>query len=247
MLKGKVALITGSVTGIGKEIAMLYAENGAQLVINYPVSSMEEQAREVAQEIEAKGGTAIALCADVSKFEEAKALIDQTIGHYGKLDILVNNAGITRDMLLLRMTEEEFDKVISVNLKGVFNCTKHASRAMMKTGGSIINMASVVGITGNIGQVNYSASKAGVIGLTKSVAREFAPKNIRVNAIAPGFIVSDMTDKLSDTVKESITGTIPMKRFGTVKDVANTALFLACDLSTYITGEIIKVDGGMAM
>ncbi|MDF2615222.1 MAG: fabG [Clostridia bacterium] len=247
MLKDKVAIVTGSVRGIGKEIAMLYAENGAKVVINYPMHSMGQEAKDVVLEIESKGGTAIAVCADVSSFEESKALIDKTISTYGKLDILVNNAGITKDMLLLRMTEEEFDKVISVNLKGVFNCTKHASRAMLKSGGSIINMASVVGIAGNVGQANYAASKAGVIGFTKSVAREFGQKNVRVNAIAPGFIVSDMTDKLSDSIKESVTGNIPMKRFGSMRDVANTALFLGSDLATYITGEVIKVDGGMAM
>jgi 3-oxoacyl-[acyl-carrier protein] reductase len=150
-------------------------------------------------------------------------------------------------MLILRMTEEEFDRVIAVNLKGVFNCTKHASRVMLKAGGSIINMTSVVGITGNVGQANYAASKAGVIGFTKSVAREFAQKNVRVNAIAPGFIVTDMTDSLADSIKESVTSSIPMKRFGSAKDVANAALFLGSELSSYITGEIIKVDGGMAM
>lgn len=247
MLKDKVAIVTGSVRGIGKEIAMLYAENGAKVVVNYPMHSMGQEAKDVVEEIEGKGGEAIAVCADVSNFEESKALIDKTINHFGKLDILVNNAGITKDMLLLRMTEEEFDKVISVNLKGVFNCTKHASRAMLKTGGSIINMASVVGITGNVGQGNYAASKAGVIGFTKSIAREFGQKNVRVNAIAPGFIVSDMTEKLSESIKETVTGNIPMKRFGSMRDVANTALFLASELSTYITGEVIRVDGGMAM
>ena len=247
MLKDKVAIVTGSVRGIGKEIAMLYAENGAKVVVNYPMHSMGQEAKDVVDEIEGKGGEAIAVCADVSNFEESKALIDKTISHFGKLDILVNNAGITKDMLLLRMTEEEFDKVISVNLKGVFNCTKHASRAMLKTGGSIINMASVVGITGNVGQGNYAASKAGVIGFTKSIAREFGQKNVRVNAIAPGFIVSDMTEKLSESIKETVTGNIPMKRFGSMRDVANTALFLASELSAYITGEVIRVDGGMAM
>ncbi len=247
MLKDKVAIVTGSVRGIGKEIAMLYIENGAKVVINYPMHSMGQEAKAVVEEIEEKGGEAIAVCADVSNFEESKALIEKTINHFGKLDILVNNAGITRDMLLLRMTEEEFDQVISVNLKGVFNCTKHATKVMLKTGGSVINMASVVGIAGNAGQCNYAASKAGIIGFTKSAAREFGQKNIRINAIAPGFIVSDMTDVLPDKVKEATTNNIPMKRYGSMKDVANTALFLASELSTYITGEVIKVDGGMAM
>ena len=247
MLKDKVAIITGSVRGIGKEIAMLYAESGAKVVINYSSHGRGVEAKKVVDEIEAKGGKALAVCADVASFEEAKALIDKTVEHFGKLDILVNNAGITKDMLLIRMTEEEFDRVIAVNLKGVFNCSKHATKAMMKTGGSIINMTSVVGITGNVGQGNYAASKAGIIGFTKSIAKEFASKNIRVNAIAPGFIVTDMTEELSDKVKEAATNNIPLKRFGSARDVANTALFLGSELSSYITGEVIKVDGGMAM
>ncbi|MDF2594691.1 MAG: fabG [Clostridia bacterium] len=247
MLADKVAIVTGSVRGIGKEVAMLYAKHGAKVVINYTSHGRGQEAKKVVDEIEASGGTAVAVCADVSQFEEAKALISKTVEHFGKLDILVNNAGITKDMLILRMTEEEFDRVIAVNLKGVFNCTKHASRVMLKAGGSIINMTSVVGITGNVGQANYAASKAGVIGFTKSVAREFAQKNVRVNAIAPGFIVTDMTDSLADSIKESVTSSIPMKRFGSAKDVANAALFLGSELSSYITGEIIKVDGGMAM
>lgn len=247
MLKDKVAIVTGSVRGIGKEVAKLFAANHAKVVINYSTPNREEEAQKIVDEIKEQGGEAIALCADVSNFEETKAMVAQTIAHFGQLDILVNNAGITKDMLLLRMTEEEFDKVIAINLKGVFNCTKHASRAMLKAGGSIINMTSVVGIAGNVGQGNYAASKAGVIGFTKSMAKEFAQKNLRVNAIAPGFITTDMTDKLSDSIKESVVGNIPMKRFGEGKDVANAALFLASDLSSYITGEVIKVDGGMAM
>lgn len=247
MLKDKVAIITGSVRGIGKEIAMLYATQGAKVVINYSSQSRKQYAEEIVDTIQNQGGTALAVCADVSDFTASKTLVDETIKHFGRVDILVNNAGITKDMLLLRMTEEEFDKVIAVNLKGVFNCTKHVCRAMLKTGGSIINMTSVVGITGNAGQANYAASKAGIIGFTKSVAREFAQKNIRVNAIAPGFIVSDMTEELSDQVKDTVTGNIPMKRFGNTQDVANAALFLASDLSTYITGEVLRVDGGMAM
>ncbi len=247
MLKDKVAIITGSVRGIGKEIAMLYAENGAKVVINYPFPVMEEDATRVVEEIKQSGGDAFAVCADISNFEASKTLIDETIAHFGKLDILVNNAGITKDMLLLRMTEEEFDQVINVNLKGVFNCTKHATKVMMKAGGSVINMASVVGLAGNAGQCNYAASKAGIIGFTKSAAREFGQKNIRINAIAPGFIVTEMTSVLSEKVKEATTNSIPMKRYGSMKDVANTALFLASDLATYITGEVIRVDGGMAM
>ena len=247
MLKDKVAIITGSVRGIGKEIAMIFAEQGASVVINYSSASRKEEAEKVVNEIIAKGKCAIALCADISNFEETKALIDQTVEVFGTLNILVNNAGITKDMLMLRMTDKEFDAVIDVNLKGVFNCTKHATKVMLKTGGSIINMTSVVGISGNAGQCNYAASKAGVIGLTKSVAKEFAGKNIRVNAIAPGFIVTDMTDELSDKIKESVIGNIPMKRFGSAKEVADVAVFLASDFANYITGEVIKVDGGMAM
>lgn len=247
MLKDKVAIVTGSSNGIGREIALTYAKNGAKVVVNYPFSRSAERANEVVEEIKAMGGDAIAIEADISDFEAAKLLIDETIKAYGQLDVLVNNAGITKDMLLIRMTEDEFESVVDVNLKGVFNCTKHASRIMMKKGGSIINMTSVVGISGNIGQCNYAASKAGVIGFTKSAAREFASKNLRINAIAPGFIISNMTDKLADTIKDNVMKNIPFNRFGEVKEVANVALFLASDLSSYVTGEVIKVDGGMAM
>lgn len=247
MLKGKVAIITGSSGGIGKEIAYTFARNGAKVVVNYPSESSQGQAEAIVAEIKANGGQAIAVRADVSSFEQAKELIKVTTDTFGGLDILVNNAGITRDMLLLRMTEEEFDSVMNINLKGVFNCMKHATRIMMKKGGSIINLSSVVGLHGNIGQCNYAASKAGVVGLTKSAAREFASKNLRINAIAPGFIVSNMTDKLPETIRENTLKGIPLNRFGSVEEVANVALFLASDLSSYVTGEVIKVDGGMAM
>ncbi|MEG0013454.1 MAG: 3-oxoacyl-[acyl-carrier-protein] reductase [Cellulosilyticaceae bacterium] len=247
MLKDKVAIVTGSSNGIGKEIALTYAQNGAKVVVNYPFERSTAKAQLVVDEIKAMGGEAIAIEADISNFDAAKHLVDETIKAFGKLDILVNNAGITKDMLLIRMTENEFESVVDVNLKGVFNCTKHASRIMMRSGGSIINMTSVVGITGNIGQCNYAASKAGVIGFTKSAAREFASKNLRINAIAPGFIMSDMTDKLADTIKDNVMKNIPFNRFGQTKEVANVALFLASDLSSYVTGEVIKVDGGMAM
>ncbi|QEH70221.1 3-oxoacyl-[acyl-carrier-protein] reductase [Cellulosilyticum sp. ST5] len=247
MLKDKVAVITGSVRGIGRAIAMCFAKQGANVVINYSSEKRKEEADQVVTEIKALGGKAIALCANVANSEEAKGLIEGTIAAFGKIDILVNNAGITKDMLLLRMTEKEFQEVLDVNLKGVFNCSKHGAKAMMKTGGSIINMTSVVGINGNAGQSNYAASKAGVIGFTKSVAKEFAGKNIRVNAIAPGFITTDMTDILPERVKESVMTSIPMKRFGVSEEIANVAVFLASDLSSYITGEVIKVDGGMAM
>ncbi len=247
MLKDKVAVITGSVRGIGRAIAMCFAKQGANVVINYSSEKRKEEADQVVTEIKALGGKAIALCANVANSEEAKGLIEGTIAAFGKLDILVNNAGITKDMLLLRMTEKEFQEVLDVNLKGVFNCSKHGAKAMMKTGGSIINMTSVVGINGNAGQSNYAASKAGVIGFTKSVAKEFAGKKIRVNAIAPGFITTDMTEVLPERVKDSVMTSIPMKRFGESEEIANVAVFLASDLSSYITGEVIKVDGGMAM
>lgn len=247
MLKGKVALITGSVRGIGKAIAICLAEAGANVVINYSSENRAEDAAKVVGEIKALGGEAIALKGNIALFEEAGYLIEETIKQFGKLDILVNNAGITKDMLLLRMTEAEFDKVLEVNLKGVFNCCKHAVKPMMKTGGSIINMTSVVGLNGNAGQSNYAASKAGIIGFTKSIAKEFAGKNIRVNAIAPGFIQTDMTDHLPNKIKENIIGKIPMKRMGTTQEIAQVALFLASDAASYVTGDVIRVDGGMAM
>lgn len=247
MLKNKVAIITGSSSGIGKEIAYTFAKNGAKVVVNYPFEGLAAEAEAVVAQIKANGGEAVAVMADISNFEQAKDLVKAAVDTFGTLDVLVNNAGITRDMLLLRMTEEEFDSVININLKGVFNCMKHATRVMMKKGGSIINMSSVVGLHGNIGQCNYSASKAGVVGMTKSAAREFASKNLRINAIAPGFIVSNMTDKLPETIKENTLRGIPLNRFGNVEEIANVALFLASDLSSYVTGEVIKVDGGMAM
>ncbi|HHX62697.1 MAG TPA: 3-oxoacyl-[acyl-carrier-protein] reductase [Epulopiscium sp.] len=245
MLKNKVALITGGSRGIGKAIALLFASQGAVVVINY--SSSEDEADQIVKEIEEMGGKAMAIGANVANGEDAKAMIKKVVSEYGTLDILVNNAGITKDMLLLRMTELEFDDVIDVNLKGVFNCTKHASRVMMKKGGSIINMSSISGVIGNIGQSNYAASKAGVIGFTKSVAREFAGKNLRVNVIAPGFVETDMTDKLAQGIKDNLVLNIPMGRIGDAKEIANTALFLASDLSSYITGQVINVNGGMAM
>ena len=247
MLKGKVALITGGVRGIGKAISLCFAKAGADIVINYNSEKSLEHANQIVEEIQGLGVKALAVKADVSQLEEAKNLVDTTINTFGKIDILVNNAGITKDMLLLRMTEEEFDQVLAVNLKGIFNCSKIATKAMLKTGGSIINMSSVVGLSGNVGQSNYAASKAGIIGFTKSVAKEFASRKIRVNAIAPGFIQTDMTDALSEQVKEATLKNIPMKRLGQVNEVAQVALFLASDLSSYVTGEVVRVDGGMAM
>lgn len=247
MLKDQVAIITGSARGIGKEIAMLYVKNGASVVINYPTENEKEVAENTVEEILTAGGKAVAIKANVAVFDEAKSLIDETIKAFGQIDILVNNAGITRDTLLMRMSESEFDAVINVNLKGTFNCTKHAIRAMFKKGGSIINIASVVGLNGNVGQCNYAASKAGIVGFTKTVAKEYASKNIRANAIAPGFIATDMTSVLKDSVKEEISKGIPMKRLGVAEEVAKVALFLASDLASYVTGEVVRVDGGMAM
>lgn len=245
MLKDKVALITGGSRGIGRAIALLFARQGATVAINY--SSSEEEANAVVTAIQDMGGKAMAIRANVACGQEAKDMIDEVMSKYGTLDILVNNAGITKDMLLLRMTDKEFDDVININLKGVFNCTKHGSRIMMKKGGSIINMSSVVGLIGNIGQSNYAASKAGVIGFTQSVAREFAGKKLRVNAIAPGFIQTEMTQNLSEGIKDSVVKNVPMGRFGEAEEVAKVALFLASDLSSYITGQVISVDGGMVM
>ncbi len=250
LLKGKVAIITGGSRGIGKSIALRYAENGANIALNYiadPEGKNEAEAYETVKELEAKGVKALAVQADVTKIDEVKALVAATVEEFGQIDVLVNNAGITKDMLLIRMKPEDFDAVINVNLKGAFNCCKEACRYLMKTSGSIVNMASVVGINGNVGQANYAASKAGLIALTKTLAKEFASKGVRANAIAPGFIQTSMTDVLSDKVKENILSQIPLKRLGSSDEVAKVALFLASDLSSYVSGEVIKVDGGMAM
>jgi 3-oxoacyl-[acyl-carrier protein] reductase len=245
-LKDKIALITGASTGIGREIAIKYAKEGAKVIINYTGNS--EAAEEVVNEIIGFGGEAEAFKCDVSKFDEVQNMIERVIEKYSRLDILVNNAGITRDNLIMRMDVEDFDKVIDVNLKGTFNTIKCISRYMIKQkSGKIINIASVVGITGNAGQANYAASKAGVIALTKSAAKEFATRNINVNAIAPGYIQTKMTEVLSEKVKEEIISRIPMKKVGNPEDIAKVALFLASEDSDYITGQVINVDGGMVM
>ncbi|EOD00561.1 3-oxoacyl-[acyl-carrier-protein] reductase [Caldisalinibacter kiritimatiensis] len=245
-LKGKVALITGGSRGIGKAIAIKLASLGADIIINY-VSS-EQRAKDVVKEIESVGRKGLAVKADVSKMEEAKNLIDAAIKEFGKIDILVNNAGITKDNLLMRMSEEEWDAVLNINLKGTFNVTKSIIRKMIKQkNGSIINISSVVGLTGNAGQCNYSASKAGIVGFTKSLAKEVGKKNIRVNAIAPGFIQTDMTDKLPDKIKEEYIKNIPLNKLGEPDDIANMVAFLASDLSKYITGQVLTVDGGMTI
>lgn len=246
LLKDKVALITGASRGIGRAIALKFAQNGANVIINY--SSSQSQSEELKEEIEKIGTKAMIIKCDVSNADEVSQMFSQVEKEFGRLDILVNNAGITKDGLILRMNEEDFDKVIAINLKGAFLCARAAAKMMVKQrSGNIINISSVVGIAGNIGQANYAASKAGIIGLTKSLAKELASRNIRVNAIAPGFIKTDMTEVLSDKVKEVMLSSIPLGRFGEADEVANVALFLASNLSSYITGQVIVVDGGMIM
>ncbi len=242
--KEKTVLITGGSRGIGKAIALAFAKKGAQVVINF-VSS-ETAAKAVVEEIKNFGGEALAIQGDVSAFDDAKRLVDQTIETFGKIDVLINNSGITKDNLMLRMSEEDFDRVVSVNLKGTWNMCKNVTRSFMKQkSGVIINITSVVGLIGNAGQANYVASKAGIIGLTKSLAKEFGSRGIRVNAVAPGFIETEMTDSLPEEVKNHYLGQIPLNRFGQAEDVANTCLFLAGEEANYITGQVISVNGGM--
>ncbi len=246
MLKGKTAIVTGSARGIGKAIALKLAEMGANIVINDIPSSTE--AETTAEEVRALGvGAAVAL-GDVRNIDDVKNMVDLAVAEFGTVDILVNNAGITRDNLMLRMSEEDWDLVLDINLKGAFNCIKTVVRPMMKQkSGSIINIASVSGVMGNAGQANYSASKAGLIGLTKTTAKEFAKKGIRANAVAPGFIESAMTDKLPEDVKAQYLDSIPLMKFGKTEDVANVVAFLASDMSSYVTGQIINIDGGLVM
>ena len=241
MLKGKVALVTGASRGIGRQIALTFGMAGAKVIVNY--NGSEAAAQAVADEIISKGGSAEIYQCNVADFAASKTMIDTIIKENGHLDILVNNAGITKDGLMMRMSEADFDAVININLKGTFNCIRHVSRQMLKQrGGRIINMASVVGRSGNAGQMNYAASKAGVIGMTMSAAKELASRGVTVNAIAPGFIQTEMTDALSDDVKKSIAAAIPMGTLGTTEDVARLALFLASDDAKYITGQTISVD-----
>ncbi|MCI9061180.1 MULTISPECIES: 3-oxoacyl-[acyl-carrier-protein] reductase [Romboutsia] len=248
MLKGKCAVITGSTRGIGKAIAIKYASLGCNIVINYRSEKDEVNAYKLSEEIGKLGVDTLIVKANVADFEEAKNIVEKAKEKFGKVDILVNNAGITKDNLILRMNESDFDSVINVNLKGSFNCLKAVTPIMLKQKhGKIINMASVVGVIGNPGQVNYCASKAGVIGMTKSLAKELGGKNINVNAIAPGFIDTDMTKVLSEDQKKNILSQVPLKRLGLVSDVANVAAFLGSEDSDYITGQVIHVDGGMAM
>lgn len=246
MLKGKTAVITGSGRGIGKAIAVKLASLGANIVINDIPQSTDADA--TCEEIKAMGVGAICIKGDVRNIDDVKALVDGAVKEFGKIDIFVNNAGVTRDGLMLRMSEEDWDLVLDINLKGAFHCIKTVARPMMKVkGGSIINIASVVGVMGNAGQANYSASKAGLIGLTKTTAKEFSSRGIRCNAVAPGFIASAMTDKLSDEVKQQYFDAIPLGKFGTVDNIADTVAFLASDMSSYITGQVICVDGGLVM
>ena len=244
MLDGKIAVVTGASRGIGAAVARKLADDGAIVIVNYCGSV--EAAQKVVDDIKSNGGIAVAKRCDVSDYESCEKLIKDIVDEYQTIDILVNNAGITRDGLLIGMSEKDFDDVIATNLKGAFNTTRFASRFMLKQKqGCIINISSVSGVRGNPGQVNYSASKAGVIGLTKSAAKELASRNIRVNAIAPGFIKSDMTDVLPDIVKDGARDVIPMKRFGEPSEIAEAVAFLAGDKSSYITGQVIRVDGGM--
>lgn len=246
MLKGKVAVVTGASRGIGRQIALSMAKEGAIVIVNYNGSA--KMAEEAVKEICEAGGQAEAVQCNVSQSDKAEEFIKYVIDRYKKVDILVNNAGITKDNLLMKMSEEEFDSVVAINLKGTFNCIKQVSRQMLKQrGGRIINISSVSGVAGNAGQANYCASKAGVIGLTKSVARELGSRGITVNAIAPGFIDTEMTAVLPEQVKERMKEQIPLKRFGTTEDIAGLAVFLASDKAGYMTGQVICVDGGMAM
>lgn len=242
MLQGKTAVVTGAAKGIGKAIALAFAKEGCNIVLNYH-SSLDD---ETVQEIEACGVTCMPVQGDVSDFAFAADMMKKVKKELGSVDILVNNAGITKDMLLMRMTEEQFDSVIQTNLKGTFNMIRHASSIMLKQrSGAIINMSSVVGVMGNVGQANYAASKAGIIGLTKSTAKELAARGVTCNAIAPGFVETDMTVALSEDLQKQMLETIPLKRYGQVDDIAQAAVFLA--KNTYITGQVLHVDGGMCM
>ena len=245
IFKDKVSLITGGARGIGREIALAFAKEGSDIVI---CDVNQEALNATRQEIEALGRRAEAFVVDVTSLSQVEGMVNKTLDKFQKIDILINNAGITRDALIVRMSEQEFDSVIAVNLKGTFNCTKALAKVMMKQRyGKIVSIASIIGIMGNAGQANYAASKAGIIGITKSVAKELASRNVNVNAIAPGFIETDMTAKLPEDVKSRMLSYIPLNRFGKASDVAELAMFLASDASSYITGQVIKIDGGMVM
>lgn len=246
MLTGKVALVTGAARGIGREIAVTLAKNGATVIVNY--NGSKALADEVVSEITESGSLAEAMQCNVSDFNASAELVKNVLDKYKRVDILVNNAGVTRDNLVMRMSEEDYDEVLDTNLKGTFNMIRHLSRSFVRQrSGKIINIASVSGVLGNAGQTNYSASKAGIIGLTKSVARELACRGINVNAVAPGFIDTDMTRNMTEDARKGINEMIPMGRIGSTKDIADMVLFLAGENSNYITGQVICVDGGMAM
>jgi len=245
MLEGKVAAITGASRGIGRDMALMFASRGAKVVVS---ARNEEALGTLVDEIKASGGEALAVAGDVSVAEDANTLVESAVATFGRLDILVNNAGVTRDGLLLRMKDEDWDTVIDINLKGAFLCTRAAAKVMSKQkAGRIINISSVVGEMGNAGQANYCASKAGLLGLTKSVARELARRNVTVNAVTPGFIVTEMTDELPEKNKQELTAQIPLGRLGQPEDIAHAVLFLASDQAVYITGQVLGVNGGMYM
>jgi len=245
LIKGKVAIVTGAARGIGRMIAIRFAQEGADVA--FTDLSRDDNMESLEKELNALGVKGKGYVSDASDYEQTHQVVDQIVEEFGKVDVLVNNAGITRDTLLMRMDEEMWDLVMKVNLKSVFNFTKAVQKYMLKARtGSIINMSSVVGVNGNAGQANYSASKAGILGFTKSVAKELGSRSVRCNAIAPGFIITDMTDKLADNVKEEWIKTIPLKRGGQPEDVANVTLFLASDLSSYMTGQTLQVCGGMS-
>lgn len=242
----KVAFITGATRGIGKQIAITLAKNGYDICLNYRKEN--DDLNNAKNEIESNNVKCLTVQGDVSNFDDCKRMIDEIMADFGKIDVLVNNAGINKDALIMRMSKEDFESVIDVNLVGTFNITKNVVPHMMKArSGKIINISSVVGVAGNAGQTNYAASKAGIIGFTKSLAKEIGSRNIQVNAVAPGFIETQMTDVLNDTVKEEISKSIPLKRMGSVDDVAGVVKFLASEDSSYITGQVINVDGGMVM
>ncbi len=244
LLEGKTAIITGATRGIGRGIALVFAQQGAHVAFTY--SSSEAAAKSLEEELKQSGVTAKGYKSNAADFAQAQQLVDDVLATFGNIDILINNAGITKDNLLMRLSEEDFDSVIDVNLKSVFNMTKAVQKTMLKNRkGSIINMSSVVGVKGNAGQTNYAASKAGVIGFSKSVALELGSRNIRCNVIAPGFIETEMTAKLGEDVVKGWTDAIPLKRGGTPEDVANACVFLASDMSAYVTGQVLNVDGGM--
>lgn len=246
MLSGKIALVTGASRGIGRQTALTLASYGATVIVNY--NGSKEKAEEVVNTITENGGTASAYGCNVSDYSAVEKMMKDLLIEYGKIDILVNNAGITKDGLLMKMSEEDYDAVLNINLKGTFNCIKHISRQMLKQrSGRIINLSSVVGVYGNGGQVNYSASKAGVIGITKSVAKEIGSRGITVNAVAPGFITTEMTDAMPEDAKKQVTDRIAMNRLGETTDVAELIAFLASDKAAYITGQVICVDGGMSI